>query len=106
MSISSAITEAVQIMARDGKRAIVAQVDQVLVKDGLKAVMKTQATEQNLLTLGGSVGKTVLITVAESDEYMGAQERKPEPLQQDMGFDEGEDGDDPVFDGTPSGGKK
>ncbi len=100
MSISSAISQAVQIIARDGKRAIVGQVDQVLVKDGLKVVMKTQLTETNLMILGGSVGKTVLVTSADADDYMGAQQRHPEPLQQDL-LDEG-----PVFDETPGGGKR
>jgi hypothetical protein len=107
MSVSQAIAQAVQLIARDGKRAIVAQVDQVVVKDGLKVVLKTSNTEPHLLMLGNAVGATVLITSADADEYMGGQERHPDKLQAEM-FDGEDDGDEdpPVFDGTPNGGKK
>lgn len=103
LSVRHAVGQAVQIIARDGKRAVVCQVDQVVIKDGLKIVLMAPRIESNLLMLGSQVGSTVLITVADDEPYSGAQERNPDALQNEM-FPGDEGGDEgPVFDGTPGG---
>lgn len=104
MAIGHAITQVVQIIARDGKRSIVADVDQVTIKGALKVTLKAARTEPNLLALGNHVGATVLITVADDEAYQGGQDRKPEQRQGDI-FNGDEDDDKPVFDNTPSGDK-
>lgn len=102
-SVRNAVRQAVEIIARDGKRAVLCQVDQMLVKDGLKLVLVAPRSDTNVMALTGVVKKTVLLTLTDDDAYSGAQERKPDPLQNEM-FPDGEDGDEgPVFDGTPSG---
>lgn len=105
-SVGNAIARAVQILAADGKQFILANIEQVTVKDGLKIVLKASRTEANLLLAGNGVAGAVLITFADDDAYQGGQERKPEPLQPDLDLNggDGEGGvQGAVFDNTASG---
>lgn len=101
-SVRHAVSQAVQIIARDGKHAIDCHVEQIVIKDGIKIVLTAARTPANLIHVGDKVGTIVLMTSADSDPYAGSQERLPDPLQQDMFGGKDED-EGPVFDGTPSG---
>lgn len=83
------IKQAVQIIAADGRRTIVADVEKIEVKDGIKVHAKCTNLQQSLIDLGASVGKTVLIVVADDHDYSGQREEpETDPDQRQFNFGE------------------
>lgn len=88
MLAENTVRRVVAIVAADGKRTIPATVEQVVVKEGLKAVVKAHKNEQNLKDLGMAEGLSVLIVVADATPYTGErQPMKPTPDERPL-FDE------------------
>jgi len=79
------VQEATRIIAAGGRQTIVATVDSITVKDGIKVVAKVPMTEESLLQLGLAQGHAILIVAASSDQYSG-ESNPPEidPDQQDF----------------------
>lgn len=87
-----AVERAVKTIAADGRKAIICMLDQVKVKDGIKAVLKLSKEDEQRHALMDSQGSTVLLVVADIESYTG--ERKaalPEPNQNRLPMDD-EDG--------------
>ncbi len=79
-----AINEVVEILAADDRAVIQASVEQVVVKDGIKAVLTLPKSSEFRHELADSQGQTVLIVVVDSNKYMGGTLPKAEPDQRDL----------------------
>jgi hypothetical protein len=75
-------TRAVRLIAANGRQVILAQVEKVEIKDGLKTVLKCAKQEETMLALGNAQGHTVLIIAADAAEYEG--EREPVEIDPDQ----------------------
>lgn len=79
------VTTAVRIVSAQGRPTIVAEVDQITAKDGLKVVLKTSRQDENIVGLNRALGKSVLIVITDADSFMGEREpAKPDPDQPDL----------------------
>lgn len=72
MSIAHAIDKAVQIMAADGRQTILATLEQITIKDGIKAVAVLDKHSPYRHDLADAQGKEILIVVGGGDTYHGA----------------------------------
>lgn len=89
----AAVDKVVRIIAADGRDPIMAELESVQIKDGIKLVMKCLTTEHNLLMLGTRTGQSIMLVVADSDSYSGTRsDVHPDPDQRAM-FDEGDGAD-------------
>ncbi|MDR0703210.1 MAG: cell division protein FtsK [Azoarcus sp.] len=69
--VDANVKMAVHLIASEGRTIITGDLDQVTIKNGVKAVVKFGANTENLHELYESSGKTVLIVVAEADAHTG-----------------------------------
>ena len=104
-AVKSAVEKAVHIIAADARAVIVAKLDQVTVKDGIKATVSLSKADPLRHDLVDSQGLDVLMVVSSVETYKG--EKKPVKITPDQKVlpgtdDDGED-DEPIFDKTPSG---
>lgn len=65
------VTEAVRIIASDGRQTLVADVDSVTAKDGIKVVLKIDGHAEGRHELMDSTGSQVLVILGGSD-FIGA----------------------------------
>ena len=80
--VSAAVREAVEIIAAKGRIAIAATLEQVTVKDGIKAVVTLSRSDSRRHELIDACGQNLLLVVADATEHMGgAGVHKPEPDQ-------------------------
>lgn len=89
-----AVEKAVAIIAADGRQVIAATLDQVTVKDEIKAVCKVSKSDALRHDLMDATGYSVLLVVSDASAFKG--ERKaalPDPDQPDI----------PIFDQTDAG---
>lgn len=70
-AVRHAVTEAVEIIAGHGRRTIKATIEQITIKDGYKAVLTASKHDESRHHLADAQGKTVLIVVADPDEFTG-----------------------------------
>lgn len=91
--VQSAIRQAVEIIASDNRPTIVATVESVTVKEGIKAVLTLPKSDEQRHDLFDAAGQAVLLVVAGSAPYSGgAGEVKPDPDQPSLnGFGEDEE---------------
>lgn len=73
--VTDAVVRSVQIMAANGQRQVVANLEQVVVKDGVKAVLKFGAHEPLLHSVIDAQGDAVSIVLTGAEEYLGAGEK-------------------------------
>lgn len=79
------VTEAVRIIAANGRTVIPALLEQCTIKDGVKAVLTMSQHDPHRHELTDAVGKPVLVVVADASQYMGEGDKpKPEPEQSDI----------------------
>ena len=84
-AVKHSVEKAVAIIAADGRAVIQATVDQVTVKEGIKAVLSLGKTDPLRHDLVDAQGDVVLVVVANKDAYEG--ERKaalPDPDQRPL----------------------
>lgn len=84
-AVGHAVEKAVTIIAAGGRATIKAQVEQVVIKDGLKATLTMSKSDPLRHELSDAQGNVVLLVVCDKDAYEG--ERKaalPEPNQTTM----------------------
>lgn len=83
----------VTVAAKD-QASMIGTLDSVTVKDGFKAVIKLSKTDKSRHELVDAQGQTVLIVVADAEQFSGEREpAKADPDQQDFGLDEEEEND-------------
>lgn len=83
--VQVAIMEAVHIIASADRPTIVATIESVTVKDGIKAVLTIPKTDEQRHELYDATGQAVLLVVAGTTEYQGGTDSiKPDPDQLPM----------------------
>lgn len=104
-TVEEATRQAVEIIVADDRPTITCSIDQFVVKDEIKVVLKSPVNDGALDILAGLRSKAVLLTYADASDYLGATYRGPEKLQREMfpGEDEPGESDKPVFDQTKAG---
>jgi len=95
--VGSNVREAVKMIASDGREVITAELEQITAKDGIKAVCTLVKHDPNRHALLDSVGKAVLIVVADPSAFLNGELPKPDPQQADLIGD-----DQPVADNCPA----
>lgn len=70
-AVRATVRKAVEIMAGHGRRTIKATIEQITIKDGYKAVLTCSKHDNNRHHLADAQGATVLIVVADPDEFTG-----------------------------------
>ena len=90
--ITENVRQAVEIIASANRPTIVATVESVQVKDGIKAVLTLQKHDAHRHELVDAQGMSVLLIVGGASEYYGGTEKvKPDPDQPPLnGFDDGQ----------------
>ena len=76
------VRKAVELIAAGGRHTIKATIEQVVVKDGIKAVLTMSKFDKLWHNLVDAQGSAVLIVVADSEEFEG--ERKPVEIRPDQ----------------------
>ena len=89
--VQSAIHEAVQIIASDNRPTIVATVESVTVKDGIKAVVTLPKSDAQRQELFDAAGMAVLLIVGGAAGYYGGSDQVKPDLDQPAlnGFGDG-----------------
>ncbi|TCS98793.1 hypothetical protein EDC36_104217 [Tepidimonas ignava] len=76
------VHEAVKAIAADGRVVVAGELEQITIKDGVKAVIKMSQASPHIHELYSSAGSTVLVVVADAKPYtQGMDEVKGEPDQ-------------------------
>lgn len=79
------VKKAVQIIAAQGRKAMAGKLQQITVKDGIKAVVTLSREDEQRHDLMDAQGQAVMIVIADAEPYTG--EREPivaDPTQKDM----------------------
>jgi|GEM_PF-534285 hypothetical protein len=86
--VVTCVQSAVHLIASDGRTTIVAELEQVTVKDGIKAVLTMSKSDPNRHGLIDAQGKTVLVAIADAEDHMGdvaAVRGEPDQRAMDLG---------------------
>lgn len=71
MCCRQAVTKAAKIIASDDRASVTAKLEQLTVKDGIKAVLKLPKDTASTQFLSDSVGKSVLLVFVDPELHMG-----------------------------------
>ena len=82
-AVREAMTKAVELIAGHGRRTIKATLDKVVVKDGITATLVMSKFDAQRHALFDSTGQSVLVVVADPEEFTG--EREPVTIKPDQG---------------------
>lgn len=87
--VESVTRQAVNIIAAEGRKVITSTLEQITAKDGIKATCILGKHDPNRHELLDSVGKAVLIVVADAEQYKGGDIPRGEDEQRplDLGDD-------------------
>lgn len=97
---------ATHLIASDGRICVQAELEQITVKDGIKAVLTMSKNDPNRHGLIDCQGKTVLIALADAEAHMGevaAVRGEPDQRAMDLGHEYDPDGDGNGMDGGQPG---
>lgn len=72
--VGNAVKMAVHLIASEGRTVVVGDLDQITIKDGVKAVVKFGASAANLHELYDSSGKAVILVVASVAAHTGGMD--------------------------------
>ncbi len=72
--VDNAIKMAVHLIASEGRTVVTGDLDQITIKDGVKAVVKFSAAAPNLHELYEASGKAVIVVVAGHKEHTGGMD--------------------------------
>lgn len=82
MSIRQGITKAVKLLASEDRPTLSATIDQVVLKDGVKVVLKLPKGIGAIHDLVDAQGTAVLLVISDPDQHMGgADDHQPDPQQ-------------------------
>ena len=73
--VESNVAMAVHIIASQGRTVVAGDLDQITIKDGVKAVVKFGANAANLHELYDVAGKAVLVVVANAADHTGGMDQ-------------------------------
>lgn len=80
--VGDVITQAIRLIAQDGRPTIVALVEQITIKDGIKAVLTLEKSNPLRHELADSAGREVLVVVAPLPaQYAGGERPKADPAE-------------------------
>ena len=105
--VESNVRMAVHMLAAEGRVTIAGDLDQITIKDGVKAVVKFGTGAANLHELYDVAGKAVLVVVAGANEHLGGMDEvKGEADQRamDLGHEYDPNGDGNGMDGIDDSG--
>jgi ribosome modulation factor len=97
---------ATHLIASDGRVTVVAELEQITVKDGIKAVLTMSKNDPNRHGLIDCQGKTVLIALADAEAHMGevaAVRGQADQRAMDLGHEYDPSGDGKGMDGPEPG---
>lgn len=94
---------ATHLIASNGRTVVAGDLEQITIKDGVKAVVKFSAAAPNLHELYDASGKAVLVVVANPDEHTGGMDDVRGESDQ-RGFDLGREYTDDDGDGMDGPG--
>lgn len=87
--VGAAVRDAVLRIASGGHKRIVASVESVTFKDGVKAVLQLSRGNPSTHALADATGGTVLVVLTEVEEHVdGMHVVKPDPDQRELPVDE------------------
>lgn len=95
--VRAAIEQAVRAIAADGRETITADLESILAKDGIKAVLQLSKSDPKRHSLLDSVGRPVLVVIAGAEAFFGGDGPKAEATQLPL-----EGVDKPVADRCPA----
>lgn len=81
---------AVHMLAAQGRTVVHGDLDQITIKDGVKAQIKFTSNAENLNELYGASGKAVLVVVAGEEEFTGGMDEvagEPDQRAMDLGHE-------------------
>lgn len=81
-AVQRVVRTAVELIAAQGLRTIKATLEQVTVKDGIKATLTMSKFDEERHTLIDATGATVLVVVADPEQFTG--ERAPVEIKPDQ----------------------
>lgn len=108
--VETNVKMAVHVVASEGRTVVAGELDQITIKDGVKAVVKFGISAQNLNELYDASGKAVLVVVANPAQHTGGMDEihgESDQRAMDLGqeYDPSGDGngmdDDDVVDCEP-----
>lgn len=103
VGIRHAVIRAVEIVSSNNLPRIVAKVESITIKDGIKAVMQLSKQDPNRHALADSQGLSAIIVVTEAADFLGEGEN-PQADKDQPALPLADDEDDsPVFDNTSNG---
>lgn len=82
MSVRQSITKATKIISSDNRAITSAALEQVVFKDGVKAVLKLPKDSASAQFLTDAVGKSVYLVFADPEQHMGGSEAVKADAQQ------------------------
>lgn len=97
---------ATHLIASDGRVTVVAELEQITVKDGIKAVLTMSKNDPNRHGLIDCQGKTVLIALADAEAHMGevaAVRGEEDQRAMDLGHEYDPNGDGKGMEGGQPG---
>lgn len=72
--VETNVKMAVHIIASNGRTVVAGDLEQIVIKDGVKAVLKFSESAPSIDELYRSTGKAVLVTVASAAEFTGGMD--------------------------------
>lgn len=72
-AVRTAVGNAVELIASHGRAVIRATIETVTIKDGIKATLSMSKFDENRHMLADAQGGTVLLVLADADEFVGEQ---------------------------------
>lgn len=83
-NVRNAVIDVTKIIAANGRPHLEAEVEQVVFKDGIKAVLQISKTMAERHVLSDAVGSMVLIVIPEIDKHLGGDAPKADKNQLDI----------------------
>lgn len=81
---SEAVRQAVKIIAAESRAHLVADVDSVTFKDGIKVTLKVSKASEDRHELADATGQMVLIVLPQVDKFLTGEIPKAEPDQREL----------------------
>ena len=94
--VESNVKMAVHLLAAEGRIVVVGDLEQITIKDGVKAVVKFTPSAPNLHNLYDAANKAVLVVVASADDLtggMGVVQGEADQRVMDLGHEYDPNGD-------------
>ncbi|MGQ0710885.1 MAG: cell division protein FtsK [Rhodoferax sp.] len=101
--VETNVKMAVHLIASEGRTVVAGDLDQITIKDGVKAVVKFSSAAPNLHELYEASGKAVLVVVANPAQHTGGMDKiqgEADQRTMDLGHEYDPNGDGKGMDGA------